>query len=85
LAHETVPDVVNIAYNAKRFSFGKDYLIPKPLDPRLLTEVSIAVAKAAIDSGVARKPITDWDSYYDRLRDMMGYDNKMMRALRIGS
>ncbi|HPW95072.1 MAG TPA: malic enzyme-like NAD(P)-binding protein, partial [Fibrobacteraceae bacterium] len=80
LAHEPVPDVVNIAYNAKRFTFGKDYLIPKPLDPRLLTEVSIAVAKAAIDSGVARKPITDWDAYYDRLRDMMGYDNKMMRG-----
>ena len=80
LAHEPVPDVVNIAYNAKRFSFGKEYLIPKPLDPRLLTEVSMAVAKAAIDSGVARKPITDWDSYYDRLRDMMGYDNKMMRG-----
>lgn len=80
LAHESVPDVVNIAYNAKRFSFGKEYLIPKPLDPRLLTEVSMAVAKAAIASGVARKPISDWNSYYDRLRDMMGYDNKMMRG-----
>ncbi|HHX14723.1 MAG TPA: NADP-dependent malic enzyme, partial [Fibrobacter sp.] len=80
LAHEPVPDVVNIAYNAKRFSFGKEYLIPKPLDPRLLTEVSMAVAKAAVESGVARKPITNWDAYYDRLRDMMGYDNKMMRG-----
>ncbi|MCF0216860.1 MAG: NADP-dependent malic enzyme [Fibrobacteraceae bacterium] len=79
LAHQPVPDVVNIAYNSQRFTFGKDYLIPKPLDPRLLTEVSIAVAKAAIESGVARKPITDWDSYYDKLRDMMGYDNKLVR------
>ena len=79
LAHQPVPDVVNIAYNAQRFTFGKEYLIPKPLDPRLLTEVSIAVAKAAIESGVARKPITDWDAYYDRLRDMMGYDNKLIR------
>lgn len=80
LARKPVPDVVNIAYNAQRFTFGKEYLIPKPLDPRLLTEVSIAVAKAAIESGVARKPITDWDAYYDRLRDMMGYDNKLIRG-----
>jgi malate dehydrogenase (oxaloacetate-decarboxylating)(NADP+) len=79
LAHQPVPDVVNIAYNAQRFTFGKEYLIPKPLDPRLLTEVSIAVAKAAIESEVARKPITDWDAYYDKLRDMMGYDNKLIR------
>ena len=79
LAHQPVPDVVNIAYNAQRFTFGKEYLIPKPLDPRLLTDVSIAVAKAAIESGVARKPITDWDAYYDKLRDMMGYDNKLIR------
>lgn len=79
LAHKPVPDVVNIAYNAQRFTFGKEYLIPKPLDPRLLTKVSIAVAKAAIESGVARKPITDWDAYYDKLRDMMGYDNKLIR------
>ena len=79
LAHKPVPDVVNIAYNSQRFTFGKEYLIPKPLDPRLLTDVSIAVAKAAIESGVARKPITDWDAYYDRLRDMMGYDNKLIR------
>ncbi len=79
LAHEPVPDIVNIAYNSARFSFGKDYLIPKPLDPRLLTEVSIAVAKAAIESGVAKKPVSDWDAYYDKLRDMMGYDNKLIR------
>ena len=79
LAHQPVPDVVNIAYKAERFTFGKDYIIPKPLDPRLLTEVSMAVAKAAVQSGVARKPITDWDAYYDKLRDMMGYDNKLIR------
>lgn len=79
LARKPVPDVVNIAYNSERFSFGPKYIIPKPLDPRLLTDVSIAVAKAAIESGVARKPITDWDAYADSLRDMMGYDNKLIR------
>jgi malate dehydrogenase (oxaloacetate-decarboxylating)(NADP+) len=60
-------------------SFGREYLIPKPMDPRLLTWVSIAVAKAAIASGVARKEITDWDAYENRLRDLMGYDNKLIR------
>ncbi|SHL18958.1 NADP-dependent malic enzyme [Fibrobacter sp. UWEL] len=80
LARKPVPDVVNIAYNSERFSFGPKYIIPKPLDPRLLTDVSIAVAKAAIESGVARKPITDWDAYADSLRDMMGYDNKLIRG-----
>jgi malate dehydrogenase (oxaloacetate-decarboxylating)(NADP+) len=80
LAHKPVPEVVNIAYNSERFSYGRKYLIPKPLDPRLLTDVSIAVAKAAVESGVARKPITDWNAYYDKLRDMMGYDNKLMRG-----
>ncbi|MCF0223881.1 MAG: NADP-dependent malic enzyme, partial [Fibrobacter sp.] len=79
LARKPVPDVVNIAYNSERFSFGRNYIIPKPLDPRLLTDVSIAVAKAAIESGVARKTIEDWDAYADRLRDMMGYDNKLIR------
>ena len=80
LARKPVPDVVNIAYNSERFSFGRKYIIPKPLDPRLLTDVSIAVAKAAIESGVARKLITDWDAYADSLRDMMGYDNKLIRG-----
>ena len=79
LAKELVPDVVNAAYGLKRLSFGREYLIPKPMDPRLLTCVSIAVAKAAIESGVARKTITDWDAYAASLRDLMGYDNKLIR------
>lgn len=79
LAKKNVPDVVNAAYNIKRLNFGRDYLIPKPLDPRLLTEVSPAVAKAAIESGVAKKTITDWDAYKEKLRDLMGYDNKLIR------
>jgi malate dehydrogenase (oxaloacetate-decarboxylating)(NADP+) len=61
-------------------SFGREYIIPKALDPRLLTRVSCAVAKAAIESGVARKTITDWDGYANHLREMMGYDNKMLRS-----
>ncbi|MDH6534290.1 NADP-dependent malic enzyme [Parabacteroides sp. 52] len=81
LAKEAVPDVVNAAYKLKRTTFGRDYILPKPLDPRLLTRVSIAVAKAAITSGVAQKTITDWEGYANHLRDMMGYDNKMIRSL----
>lgn len=80
LAKEPVPDVVNAAYKLKRMSFGRDYILPKALDPRLLTRVSTAVAKAAIESGVARKVITDWDSYENQLREMMGYDSKLMRS-----
>ena len=79
LAKEAVPDVVNAAYGLSLLSFGRDYFIPKPMDPRLLTCVSTAVAKAAIQSGVARKEITDWEAYKDRLRDLMGYDNKLIR------
>jgi len=79
LTKQPVPDVVNAAYNLKRLSFGRDYIIPKPLDPRLLTIVAPAVAKAAIESGVARKTISDWDAYNDKLRAMMGHDNKMLR------
>lgn len=79
LAKENVPDVVNAAFGLTTLSFGRDYIIPKPMDPRLLTWVSIAVAKAAIQSGVAGKIITDWDAYEDHLRDMMGYDNKLIR------
>ncbi|GHU55864.1 NADP-dependent malic enzyme [Bacteroidia bacterium] len=80
LAKEPVPDVVNAAYKLKRTTFGRDYILPKPLDPRLLTKVSVAVAKAAIESGVSRKIITDWDAYANHLREMMGYDNKLMRS-----
>lgn len=79
LTKKAVPDVVNAAYNIKRLSFGRDYIIPKPLDPRLLTIVAPAVAKAAMESGVARKAITDWNAYNNKLREMMGHDNKMLR------
>lgn len=80
LAKEPVPDVVNAAYKLKRTTFGRDYILPKALDPRLLTRVSCAVAKAAIESGVARHTITDWDGYANHLREMMGYDNKLLRS-----
>ncbi len=79
LTKKPVPDVVNAAYGLKSLGFGRDYIIPKPLDPRLLTIVSPAVAKAAIDSGVARKVITDWEEYNNKLRALMGSDNKMLR------
>lgn len=81
LTKKAVPDVVNAAYSVKKLSFGREYIIPKPLDPRLLTTVAPAVAKAAMASGVARKPITNWDEYDHKLRDLMGLDNKMIRRL----
>lgn len=81
LAKESVPDVVNTAYGLQKTVFGRDYFIPKPLDPRLLTTVSIAVAKAAIKSGVARKPIEDWQTYENKLNEMIGYSNKLVRQL----
>lgn len=80
LAKEPVPDVVNAAYKLKRTTFGRDYILPKALNPRLLTRVSCAVAKAAIDSGVSRRTITDWEGYANHLREMMGYDNKLLRS-----
>ncbi len=79
LTRKAVPDVVNAAYNLQRISFGPDYIIPKPLDPRLLTVVAPAVARAAIESGVARKEITDWHAYEQKLHEIMGSDNKMLR------
>lgn len=82
LAQEMVPDVVNKAYGLENISFGKDYLIPKPMDPRLITRVSVAVAKAAIASGVARKKITNWDAYEIELQGRLGYDNQIIRAIR---
>ncbi len=81
LAKEPVPEQVNIAYGETRLAFGKDYIIPKPTDPRLIAEIPPAVAKAAMDSGVAKKPITDWDAYKDKLRERLGSDNKMVRLL----
>ena len=81
LAKQPVPDVVNEVYHVNNFTFGPDYFIPKPVDPRLITEVSMAVAKAAMDSGVARKPITDWDAYRQHLKELMGQESKLTRQL----
>ena len=81
LAKQPVPDVVNEVYHVNNFTFGPDYFIPKPVDPRLITEVSMAVAKAAIESGVARKPITDWDAYRQHLKELMGQESKLTRQL----
>ena len=81
LAKQPVPDVVNEAYHVNNFTFGPDYFIPKPVDPRLITEVSMAVAKAAMESGVARKNITDWEAYKTRLRELMGQESKLTRQL----
>ncbi len=76
-----VPEEVNLAYNARNFKFGKDYIIPKPVDSRLITTVSMAVAKAAMDSGVARKHITDWNAYHEELISRLGKEDKVMRAI----
>ena len=81
LAKQPVPDVVNDVYHVNNLSFGPDYFIPKPVDPRLITEVSAAVAKAAIDSGVARKNITNWAEYKNRLREMLGQETKLTQKL----
>lgn len=81
LAKQPVPDVVNAAYHVNNFSFGPEYFIPKPVDPRLITEVSCAVARAAMESGVARKEITDWDAYRLQLRELMGYETELTRNL----
>ena len=81
LAKQPVPDVVNEVYHVNNFTFGPDYFIPKPVDPRLITEVSMAVAKAAMDSGVARKPITDWEVYRQHLKELMGQESKLTRQL----
>ena len=81
LAKEPVPEEVNQAYNTNNLRFGPDYVIPKPTDPRLITEVSMAVAKAAIESGVARKKIENWDEYREQLRKRLGKDDGIMRNL----
>ena len=82
LAKKPVPEQVNVAYGeATRLVFGKDYIIPKPFDPRLITEVPPAVAKAAIDSGVAREPIEDWDRYIETLDSRIGTDTKLIRLI----
>lgn len=81
LAKLPVPDVVNDAYQVNNLTFGPLYFIPKPVDPRLITEVSAAVAKAAIDSGVARTNITDWDEYKNHLRELLGQESKLTQKL----
>jgi len=81
LAKTPVPDIVNMAYNEKNITFGANYIIPKPLDPRLLTTVAPAVAKAAMASGVAKHPITDWDKYITNLNKRLGLDNQVMRII----
>ena len=81
LAKQPVPDIVNEVYKVNDFTFGPDYFIPKPVDPRLITEVSIAVAKAAMNSGVARKKITDWNAYREHLKELMGYESEFIRQL----
>ncbi len=81
LAKEPVPEQVNIAYGETKLNFGKDYIIPKPFDPRLIATVPPAVAKAAMESGVATTEITDWEKYQDELYERMGSDNKIVRLL----
>ncbi len=81
LAKKSVPEDVNLAYNKKNIKFGKDYIIPKPMDPRLITSVSLAVAKAAIDSGIARKTITNWDAYAEELSRRLGTEDALLRGI----
>ena len=81
LAKESVPEQVNITYGETNLQFGKKYIIPKPFDHRLITEVPPAVAKAAMESGVAKEPIKDWDEYRDRLAERLGTGSKLMRTL----
>ena len=81
LTKTPVPDIVNMAYNQKQMVFGPQYIIPKPLDPRLLETVAPAVAKAAMESGVAKQPITDWETYKIDLNKRLGLDNQIMRVL----
>ena len=81
LAKQPVPDVVNDVYHVNNLTFGPDYFIPKPVDPRLITEVSAAVAKAAIESGVARKIITNWAEYKNSLRELLGQETKLTQKL----
>ena len=81
LTKTAVPDIVNMAYNESAIAFGPNYIIPKPLDPRLISTISPAVAKAAMESGVAKKPITDWDAYEIELNKRLGIDNQLIRAL----
>lgn len=81
LAKETVPEEVNIAYDTTKFAFGEDYIIPKPFDPRLITTIPMAVAKAAMESGVAQAPIENWERYQEELHQRTGSDKKLVRLI----
>jgi malate dehydrogenase (oxaloacetate-decarboxylating)(NADP+) len=81
LAKESVPEHVNVTYGEKHLQYGKEYIIPKPFDNRLIIEIPPAVAKAAIESGVAKEPITDWDAYREELAERLGAGSKLMRML----
>lgn len=81
LARRPVPDMVNLAYNQTHMSFGPEYIIPKPVDPRLLSTVAPAVAKAAVESGVAQKKIANWEAYELELNKRLGLDNQLVRAI----
>ena len=81
LAKRSVPEQVNIVYDEVNLTFGKNYIIPKPFDPRLIYEIPPAIAKAAMDSGVATEPITDWDAYRDELMERLGTESKVVRLL----
>lgn len=81
LTKESVPEQVKIVYNSKKLTFGKEYIIPKPFDNRLITRVAPAVARAAMESGVAQKPISDWAAYQEELLDRMGFDSKILRMI----
>ena len=81
LAKESVPEFVNIAYDKTKLTFGKNYIIPKPFDPRLITKIPPEVAKAAMESGVAKEPIENWQKYEDELHSRLGNDNKIVRLL----
>lgn len=81
LAKETVPEQVNIAYGTTKLAFGEDYIIPKPFDPRLITTVPMAVAKAAMESGVAQAPIENWEKYQEELHQRTGSDKKLVRLI----
>jgi malate dehydrogenase (oxaloacetate-decarboxylating)(NADP+) len=82
LAKEPVPEEVNIAFNVNNLKFGREYIIPKPTDPRLIERVAPAVAKAAMESGVAQKPITNWDAYVDELRKRLNLSNPLIRQIK---
>jgi malate dehydrogenase (oxaloacetate-decarboxylating)(NADP+) len=81
LTKQSVPEQVNITYGEKHIAFGRDYIIPKPFDTRLIEVVPLAVAKAAVESGVAKEPIQDWEKYREKLAERLGGGSKWMKKL----